>query len=301
MIYDTVGIEYHKGYEHPIKYIPSLEITENTEENCFRILLLEQGACTVNLNNKAYHLKAPTLLCLNEFDETVFLDNNQLNIKAIYFHPKIINPYFDYKSIRATDYYFTEVQQQDLYLLYPFLLRNNYSNGIYHLEDDTFDRVQQLTELIGRELVIQKDNAWPCRSRSYYLELLIKITKIYDSKQECEDKNIIEIPEDIDEILNFLHNNYQMKITLDQLSIRFATNRTTLNNRFYKLTNLSVIDYLIKYRIDVAATLLRDTMLPISEIIVRIGFNNNPHFWRTFKKYNSLTPSEYRELNCWVR
>jgi AraC-type DNA-binding domain-containing proteins len=239
---------------------------------------------------------------MNEMDEYIFTDTCDIQMAVLYFHPGIISPCFNFQNIRVTEKEsFDDVQLQDLYLLYPFLHRNTDNNGLLKLGEDTFTRVHKLVELIGRELTLQKDNAWPCRSRSYFLELLILITKIYESNQKVSDVMLTEATEDITVVLNYLNNNYQEKITLQQLSEMFATNRTSLNNRFYKATNLSVIDYLINLRIQVAAAMLRDTQLPISEIMIRVGFNNSTHFWRTFKKYHSLSPKEYRDQYCWVK
>jgi YesN/AraC family two-component response regulator len=44
-----------------------------------------------------------------------------------------------------------------------------------------------------------------------------------------------------------------------------------------------------------ASIMLRETMLPISEILNRVGINDNVHFSRMFKKHMGYTPSGYRE------
>lgn len=49
-----------------------------------------------------------------------------------------------------------------------------------------------------------------------------------------------------------------------------------------------------------ASTMLRDTMLPINEIMTRVGFCDTVHFLRTFKKYTGDSPSEYRKKYNWM-
>lgn len=301
MINDTIGIKYYKDYHHPICYIDALENQDSSGDPCFSILLLEKGTCVININNKSTRLIAPAMLCLNETDKYILPDDREHKITAICFHPRLINPVFDFQSIRNGMEQFNIVQQQDIYLLYPFFQRSSQYSGLFIVEENTFAMIKKLAGLIGNELTLQKDCAWPCRSRSYFLELLIIITELYESMKQVSDSYLIEeTTKDIDEVLTYLHNNYQSKITLEQLSEMFATNRTSLNERFYKTTNLSVIEYLINLRIHIAETLLRDTRLPISEIMIRVGFNNSTHFWRTFKKYNSLSPKEYRKQYCWL-
>lgn len=41
--------------------------------------------------------------------------------------------------------------------------------------------------------------------------------------------------------------------------------------------------------------MLRDTLLPISEIMYRVGFNEANHFSRIFKKHMNVSPSDYRK------
>jgi len=44
-----------------------------------------------------------------------------------------------------------------------------------------------------------------------------------------------------------------------------------------------------------ASRLLRETSLPASDILYRVGFNDPAHFARTFGKITGLTPSAYRD------
>jgi len=301
MSYETIGKEIHSKYKHPLYYSQVTCVNEEPEDECFRLLLIEQGSGIISFEDSSNSFIAPAILCINEKDFPVFKNYPDVKIQTIYFYPCIINSLFNYKNIRAVENNFSYAEEQDQYLLLPFIYRNNYYKGQFSMEPSIFSRVSKLFESIGRELHHQKDFFWPCRSRSYLLELLILITKLFDSNQDSPDNNVTIIPESVSSLVTYLHNNYQEKITLEQLSTMFTTNRTSINDQFYKVTNLSIIDYLIKLRVNLAATMLRDTRLPISEIIIRVGFNDNSNFWRTFKKNTGLSPKEYRDQYCWIK
>jgi AraC family L-rhamnose operon regulatory protein RhaS len=82
---------------------------------------------------------------------------------------------------------------------------------------------------------------------------------------------------------------------------RFAINRTSLNELFRKQTGQPIIQYLIALRIRFACVLLRDTTLPIKEVVARTGFSDVINFNRTFKKRTARTPVAYRrEFNVMV-
>jgi AraC family L-rhamnose operon regulatory protein RhaS len=73
-----------------------------------------------------------------------------------------------------------------------------------------------------------------------------------------------------------------------------------LNELFRKATGDTVISYLIKLRIELAASMLRDTGMPIKEIGCRVGFDDTANFGRTFKKLKGCSPKQYREENSWI-
>lgn len=300
MNYET--LKTYSNYDHPLYYYQPTSLMEDTENDCFRLLLIEEGLGTICFEDWSMSFSAPTLFCFNEKDIPIFKDCRNIKFKNLYFYPRLINPIFNYENIKCNNNLnLTYVEQQDCYLLLPFLHRDNYYKGQFLIEPNTFIRVSKLFDFIGRELQQQRDCYWPCRSRSYLLELLILTTKFYDSYQEHLEENTQDMPENVTNIITYLQNNYKEKITLEQLATLFTTNRTTLNAQFYKATNLSIIEYLIKLRVNLAETMLRDTLIPITEIMDRVGFNNSTHFWRTFKKYNSLSPKEYRDKYCWVK
>jgi AraC family L-rhamnose operon regulatory protein RhaS len=144
---------------------------------------------------------------------------------------------------------------------------------------------------LKEQLFIQSDS-WPCLTRSYLLELLFLVERTYCVKNITHNTNKRFTT---DEILLYLHNNYMKKITIGDLTKRFNTNQTTLSKEFKSSTGQTIISYVLKLRVLIAAGMLRDTTLKIELIIERVGFNNITHFNKVFKEYNQCLPSEYRK------
>jgi AraC-like DNA-binding protein len=94
--------------------------------------------------------------------------------------------------------------------------------------------------------------------------------------------------------LNIIRRNYT-QLSLTQYRDFFLIIPFIDREKFRSSTGTSIIEYLVKLRIKIASTMLRDTMLPVSEILDRVGFNDSVHFIRMFKKHIGCTPSEYRE------
>lgn len=62
-----------------------------------------------------------------------------------------------------------------------------------------------------------------------------------------------------------------------------------------KNIRITPIQYLLKYRISVAARLLENTDISITEICNRVGFDNPSYFSKIFKRFMRFTPSDYRK------
>ena len=61
-------------------------------------------------------------------------------------------------------------------------------------------------------------------------------------------------------------------------------------------TGKSLLDLINNARIEKAKVLLRETSMYIKEIAEDVGYNNVQSLTRFFKKYEGITPGEFREI-----
>lgn len=261
----------------------------------FRIIFFEQGTGIIHCNQKNIPFIGPCCFCFNEVDEIEIFSSDNINlVHYIFFHPETINNSFDFNNIRGDQKIFTHSEIQDLYWLEPFTYRKNKFCGYLCFGPLTAKHIKELFVNINNELSVQKDNFWPCRSRSYLFELLTLFMKIYSSTKESEYISIEKIDPEIDNIVNYLNSNYHHKISISKITKLFNIDRTTLAEKFKKSTGYSLISYVNKMRIQIACTFLKDTGLPVSEIMYRVGFEDKTHFGRLFKKHTNMSPGQYR-------
>lgn len=296
----TIGREVHSGYRLPLYFTEHESCIEDIRGyGRWNLALIEKGAGIFSCGGIQTPFTSPVILCLNEHEYAELNVSSGISIKSVYFDPVVVNCKFNFENVHNPHADFSDTEEQDLYLLQPFIRDGLQYPCISTLDTANAQHISKLLWQMNQTLVVQRDFNWPCRSRSLLLEVLILLSKLMnqESSQTQSDEDNCDR---INDILIYLHTHYSNKITLNELSRMFHMNRTTLNHQFSQLTNLSVIDYLIKYRVQIAATLLRDTLLPISEIMERVGFHNTTHFWRMFKKHTTLSPSSYRKQNCWM-
>lgn len=261
----------------------------------FRIIFIEEGTGIISINGKSTVFMAPSIFCLNE-DEIVTLQKEcNLKVQGIFFKPEIINSILTIDNIKDCFENLTISEIQDQFYIQPFIYRVNNFMGYFEIGSLMANRISHIFELLKAEIVRLDNLYWACRIRSFFLEILFLIQYAYtDSKVELNMQLTYKSSE-INDIILYLHTNYDKKITITQLTYIFHINRTTLSNKFSQATGMSIIDYIVKLRIKIASMLLRDTHLAISEVGYRVGFKNNSYFLRTFRKYVGYTPSEYRK------
>jgi len=99
----------------------------------------------------------------------------------------------------------------------------------------------------------------------------------------------------LDRVFLYFHTHYQERLTVADIAALFATNRTTLNSQVQKYSGMSVMAYLNDLRLEVAASLLRNTTLPVAEISGRVGIDDLSYFSRSFRRKTGRSPSVYRQ------
>jgi len=265
-----------------------------------KIVFVEEGTGILRIGDEKHLFVGPKVFCFNETDRYILQCFNDIKAEAIWFHPSILNDTLDFETIRSGSEGFTMIQRQDMFWLEIFYKRQNNLAVQLDLGPALVKRVKEIISSISYELQYQSDGYWPCRSRSYLIELLFLLTRIRDSSEHLNSIPINKDSDEIDDLLLYLNTNYMERITIEDLSKAFHVNRTTLNKRFNEVIGMPVKTYLIKLRLFLASQMLAETTIPVSEVINRVGFNDAVHFSRIFRRKFGYSPTEYRQKNCWL-
>ncbi len=93
----------------------------------------------------------------------------------------------------------------------------------------------------------------------------------------------------------YIREHFQKDLTLDEVSRAVDISPYYFSKLFKQETGENFIEYLTKVRIGNAKELLKNQEYSIKEVCVRSGYGDPNYFSRIFKKYEGVTPSEYRE------
>jgi len=92
----------------------------------------------------------------------------------------------------------------------------------------------------------------------------------------------------------FIENNFQNRITVDQLSIMFAVGRRSFERRFKRATNNTITEYIQRVKIEAAKKSFETSRKNIYEVMYDVGYSDTKAFRGTFKKITGMTPIDYR-------
>ncbi len=102
--------------------------------------------------------------------------------------------------------------------------------------------------------------------------------------------------QNLQNIKDYLDQNYPQKISLDDLAEHFYINKFYLTKIFKEQFGLSITNYLAQVRITHAKQLLRFTNLSVEKIGAECGMSDANYFSRVFKKVEGISPGEFRKL-----
>lgn len=93
----------------------------------------------------------------------------------------------------------------------------------------------------------------------------------------------------------FIHQNYDHKITLDDIASAGTVCRSRCCELFGKYIGQTPNTYLIRYRIQKSCEMLKETNRSILEIAIACGFQSPSYFSYTFRKEFGSVPQDYRK------
>jgi transcriptional regulator GlxA family with amidase domain len=93
----------------------------------------------------------------------------------------------------------------------------------------------------------------------------------------------------------FIENNPDKKITVDEVCLKFGIGRRTFERRFKKSTKNSFMEYMHRVKVESVKKQLEIGRKTVNEIIFEVGYNDINAFREVFKKITGMSPVEYRK------
>ncbi len=99
----------------------------------------------------------------------------------------------------------------------------------------------------------------------------------------------------IENIKKYIEENLLYSFSVSDLVLLFNYNEKYIGRLFKRVEGCSIKEYTNRRRLELAASLLKERRMSVTDIAASTGFNNVTYFNRLFKSMYGVSPSEYRK------
>jgi transcriptional regulator GlxA family with amidase domain len=194
------------------------------------------------------------------------------------------------------------------------LLKNKKCSTHWRAADE-FRKMFPDIELVTDRIITAEDGIYTSGGATSYWNLLLYLVEKYTSRETAiltakvfaidinrhsQSQFIIfnnqtnHTDEPVKRAQKYIENNFQARITVDELSLMFHVGRRSFERRFKKATNNTVTEYIQRVKIEAAKKSFETSRKNIYEVMYDVGYSDTKAFRGTFKKITGMTPFDYR-------
>lgn len=240
------------------------------------ILLFTQNKGGYNLNFKDYSFEKGTLFTLRKDNIHKFYKSKGKGVLLVFTENFIVN-------------HSNKLEASNTFLLFNEML----ASPKLQLNGDEYDEVITLVNLIKKEFFGVNDGYSPNIVRNLVQIIITKLFRIKSKDNIVFDNNkylsmFLELQELVEK------NCFQNK------KVRFYANKMgvttkTLSNVTQKIIHKSAKSFINDIVIIQAKRLIINSQDSLTEIAYQVGFDEPTNFFKYFRKYTGVSPSQFRE------
>lgn len=271
------NIEFHSRKIDIIYNITTAnKVKEPHFHNYYEFIYILQGRARVTVNDRVYEAGPDCLLAIS-------------NLEKHYWQTVTI-PYERFCIVFKPEYFHSAIQDPVL----SSVFRNRPQHFSHLLRLSPADSAAFLSLVNQMRGEIEGANAyWETYLKSLFR---LSIVSLFRSHRDffpipSPNKNTALVLE----VQKFIEDNCHNQINLPEIAREHYIDKYYLSHLFKQITGFSFKEYLILQRIAKAKELMFHTTDNVTEVALSSGFNNINHFIRIFKKYEGITPYQYRK------
>ena len=265
-----------------------------------------------------------------EFDDGLLAVRPQVNISAIsktnlIIIPSLVRNY--QKAVKGNQLLIDWIEEQykngaeiasmctGAFMLASSGLLDGKNCSTHWFAADTFRTMFPKVNLQTDKLITDENGIYTNGGAYSFLNLLIYLVeKYYDRQTAIYCSKIFQIEIDrqsqssfiiftaqklhgdemIQQAQEYIESKLHEKLSVEDLSSRFAAGRRNFDRRFLKATGNTPGEYLQRVKMEAAKKALETTNKTINEVMRAVGYSDVKGFRAVFKKITGMSPLEYR-------
>ncbi|MBI4857427.1 MAG: PocR ligand-binding domain-containing protein [Acetobacterium woodii] len=98
-------------------------------------------------------------------------------------------------------------------------------------------------------------------------------------------------------MIDFVESNYQKNLTVEEISDSACLSPGYAGRIFKDQQGMSIMDYVLKVRIEKSKKLLLNPHYQIQTIAESVGYGDAGYFTKVFRKFEGITPTQFRKVH----
>lgn len=287
----TIGREIYKNSIFEIYSTKELFTLDGSDPSMFQLMYIDEGSVIIADGGSEEAFFAPVMLCINYRGPVSSLTLSNVKGFSVFFRPEVINHALTGIDVseKAPERFRTE---QILFM--PFLRGKKGNPFALRVNGSIRNRLLRMYENLEFQLSNQPDNNWPCRGRSFFLEMLMLLQSMSNLALEGASSAIDSTPE-FYPVIREIHVRYpEPEFRPVVLARENKIHPLLFSRRFKKSIGVSPNRYVSRLRCSVGANLLKNTMLAVPEIARRCGYPDDRRFSSDFARLQGVQPDVWR-------
>jgi AraC-type DNA-binding domain-containing proteins len=244
--------------------------------NSYEMIYVKSGKAIFKIGDMSYTAEPGSIIFLSN------LEKHELKV--------IEYPYERYFMLINPEYLLSEIKNPVLSSV--FRHRPEHFTHILNISTENGKYVETLIIQMVDELTDKKDH-YDISMISLLNLLLINLYRNYSSFFPMAVVN--RTTATILDIQKYIEENSHARLNLKEIASKYFIDMYYLSRIFKSVTGYSFKEYIILQRISKAKNYLYFTTEDITQVGLHSGFNNTNHFIKLFKKYEGITPYQYRK------
>ena len=285
-------LKEHGNYHFP--FLVSREKLSKYESGAFlwhwhpeiELTLITKGTMLYRVNNHSFVLSKGQALFGNSstLHTGAMLENQDCEYLSVTFDPKLVYGYEN--SAVYTKYVKPVIRNQMLSALHFD------RSADWHR--DVITILTEITQLESEKAPVYELDMI-CRLQAFWKLLFLNTEPCTD--ETAHDKKTYDR---IRSIISYIEANYASDLTLKAISGSIHVSRSECSRLFKKYMQISLFDFIARYRIEKSVEYLTTTNYSITEIADLTGFNDSNYYTKVFRRQKGCPPSRYRQAgrNC---
>lgn len=257
---------------------------EKHKHDFMEMTFVYSGSIRQNIEGKELEIKKGEIILL---DMNVEHSIEEAGEEDIAINVLIKKEFFDWMFLN-------EIAYNDL--ISNFVVKAIYGKGdikqYIHFKTSENDKVWDFMLQILTEYYEER-NGMETAIRAYMLLLFNELLRDYE--KYLSSQMIYKIDSTISlEMLNYINSHYK-DLNLKSMSEHFNYNPDYIGKLVKKVTGKNLKDLVKEQKIKQAEYLLKNTDMPVVDIVSEVGYSNVSYFYKQFRDEFGITPDEYRK------